>query len=366
VEDGIESSPVYRYEAIREIHLELTTRCNASCPQCPRNLSGGEPNPSLPMAELSRDDIDRLLPTELLLQLRKVYACGNYGDPMVARDTVAIFQRLRRENPSLELGMFTNGSGRTASFWEALAPVMSYVRFSIDGLEDTNHLYRRGTDWGRIMASVRAFIAAGGRAEWDFIVFRHNEHQVDEARALAAELGFSRFFLKKTSRFFTGTAPKPKQVLGKGGTPEYAIEEPTDERFKNTAVVELARLTEGARFREYQAKTPIDCKAAAHRRLYVSAEGLVFPCCWTGALYPPGRPAGSAQVWDLVRRLPRGKESLDGRVTSIRDIVEGPFFQELIPASWAPRAIGDGRLEPCVRACGAHDAHSAQYGASLL
>ena len=27
------------------------------------------------------------------------------------------------------------------------------------------------------MANVDAFLAAGGNAEWDFIVFEHNEHQ---------------------------------------------------------------------------------------------------------------------------------------------------------------------------------------------
>ena len=61
-----------------------------------------------------------------------------------------------------------------------------------------------------------------------------------------------------------------------------------------------------------------------------------------------------------------GKVALDGRRSSIREIVEGPFFQELVPAGWGPGAIADGRLEPCVRACGAHDMHSAQYTASLL
>jgi MoaA/NifB/PqqE/SkfB family radical SAM enzyme len=354
---------VYRYEDIVEIHLELTTRCNASCPQCPRNVSGGPVNPALPMAELSLDDVRRIFPGELLRRLRKLYACGNYGDAMVARDTLAVFEHLRTENPGMELGMFTNGSGRPPSFWQELAKVTSFVRFSIDGLKDTNAIYRRGTDWAHIMQSVTAFIAAGGRAEWDFIVFRHNEHQIEAARALACELGFRRFFLKKTSRFFSAAGLSHKQVLERDGSPAYVIEEPENPVHRNPAVVRLAQID---RIADYQAEAEITCKAVAHRRLYVSAEGLVFPCCWTGALYPPGRPAGTAQVWDLIRRLPEGKASLDARRTSIEDIVRGPFFQELVPSGWPRRSVADGRLEPCVRACGTHDAPAAQYGQSLL
>jgi hypothetical protein len=52
------------------------------------------------------------------------------------------------------------------------------------------------------MRNVDAFIAAGGNAEWDFLVFRHNEHQVDAARALALGMGFTLFNAKATSRFF--------------------------------------------------------------------------------------------------------------------------------------------------------------------
>jgi MoaA/NifB/PqqE/SkfB family radical SAM enzyme len=357
---------MYAYDDLREVHLELTTRCNASCPQCPRNLSGGEVNPALPMAELSLEDVRRILPTEFVRRLRKLYACGNYGDPMVAKDTLDVFLHLRGENPAMELGMFTNGSGRTRAFWEGLAKVVSYVRFSIDGLEDTNHVYRRGTHWPRILESIEAFVGAGGRAEWDFLVFRHNEHQVDEARALAAKLGFSRFFVKRTSRFFSPQAPAAplsKTVRERDGREAYVIEAPMDPSLRNPAVV---RLTEVGSFAEYQATTPITCKAQAHSRVYISAEGLAFPCCWTGALYPPGKPAGGAQIWDLVRRLPGGKAALDARAQPLRAIVEGPFFRELVPGGWEPRSVKDGRLEPCVRSCGALDAHAAQYGASLL
>lgn len=354
---------MYRYEDLREVHLELTTRCNAACPQCPRNLSGGAVNPGLPLVELGLDDVKRIFPSELVRRLRKLYACGNYGDPMVAKDALAIFEHLRSENAAMELGMFTNGSGRTASFWRSLAKVVTYVRFSIDGLEDTNHLYRRGTEWSRIMASVEAFIGAGGRAEWDFIVFKHNEHQIDQAQALARELGFKRFFVKKTSRFFASGSVSAKQVRERTGAPAYVLREPENPDLKNPAVVRLAQVAE---FATYQAETEITCKAAAHRRIYVSAEGHVFPCCWIGALYPPNKPVGAAPTWDVLRRLPEGKASLDARRSSMRDIVEGPFFQELVPAGWAKRSVAEGRLEPCIRACGAHDTHAAQYGASRL
>ena len=65
--------------------------------------------------------------------------------------------------------------------------------FSIDGLADTNKLYRIGINHDRVMANAKAFIEAGGKARWKFIVFRHNEHQVEEARELAKDMGFWQF-----------------------------------------------------------------------------------------------------------------------------------------------------------------------------
>ena len=56
------------------------------------------------------------------------------------------------------------------------------VIFAIDGLEDTNHLYRVNTNFNKIMENAKAFINAGGIARWDFIAFAHNEHQIEEAK----------------------------------------------------------------------------------------------------------------------------------------------------------------------------------------
>ena len=74
--------------------------------------------------------------------------------------------------------------------------------FGIDGLEDTNHIYRQGTVFKQIIRNVKAFIQAGGRAQWDFIVFKHNEHQVEKAGELSKKLGFEIFSIKRSNRFY--------------------------------------------------------------------------------------------------------------------------------------------------------------------
>jgi len=52
-------------------------------------------NPALPLVELELPDVRRIFPGDFVRRLRKLYACGNYGDPMVARDTLPIFEHLQ-------------------------------------------------------------------------------------------------------------------------------------------------------------------------------------------------------------------------------------------------------------------------------
>src|SRR5581483_2052964 len=197
---------MYSFSSITKLHLEITDKCNAACPQCPRNEHGGRVNPALPLVELTLADIKAMIPESLVRQLRTIWCAGTYGDAIVANDTLQIIEYFLHANSHICLGIHTNGSARPASWWAALGRLIphgkGYVRFGIDGLEDTNNLYRRHTSWNTVMRNVTAFIGAGGNAEWDYLVFRHNEHQVEEARALAKKLGFTRFYVKATSRFF--------------------------------------------------------------------------------------------------------------------------------------------------------------------
>ena len=72
--------------------------------------------------------------------------------------------------------------------------------FGIDGLEDTNHIYRRGVKWERLQNNFREYIKAGGNAGWQFIVFPWNVHQIEEARQRSLDEGFTAFSIVQTVR----------------------------------------------------------------------------------------------------------------------------------------------------------------------
>ena len=106
--------------------------------------------------------------------------------------------RVRENEKQISCQVHTNASLRTPDYWKEIAYLTkknphSMVKFSIDGLHDTNHLYRRGSNWEKIMENAQAFIDAGGRAWWQYIVFDWNKHQVALARKLARKMGFDAF-----------------------------------------------------------------------------------------------------------------------------------------------------------------------------
>lgn len=348
---------MYPYSQIKTLHLEVTSKCNASCPMCLRNISGGKTNPRLPLTELRLSDIKAMLSPSFIKQLSRLYMCGNYGDPMIARDTIRIFQYLRNQNPAIHLSLFTNGSGRSASWWRELAKVADVTHFSIDGLEDTNHIYRRGTDFRKITASAAAYLKAGGYAVWDYIVFRHNERQVEKARLLAKKMGFQKFVIKKTGRFFSNQRSQVKSqqpVRNNKGEVEYFLEMPENPNYRNPSLTMSKNLTvSNQSLYEHFNQTPIVCKAAAEKSIYISAEGYVFPCCWlANQLYPWYYKEKEGQVWQFIDSLPQKEQSLDLKKRSLRDIVEDIFFQKLVPQSWQGKDIKKDRLQVCAKTCG--------------
>ena len=358
---------MYKYQEVKALHLEITSKCNARCPMCLRTVLGGKNNPHLPLVELSLADIKQMFPEKFIMQLDRMYMCGNYGDPIVAQDTLEVFKYFRRINPKIRLDMFTNGSAKSEAWWKDLAQVIDLVHFSVDGLEDTNAIYRRGTHFPSILKNIRAYRQAGGVAVWDYIVFRHNEHQIEEARALANNLEFKSFNVKKTGRFFSNVKIQSKnqqEVFNRQGELDYVIEMPLDESYHNKALAKESSLIEKyGSLEAYLDQTPIRCKVAEEKSLYVSGMGRAFPCCWTAnQLYPWYFKAKSSYMWKLLEELDGGVTNLDLRSHSLESVVNGEFFQKVLVNSWSRSSLKDGKPKCCAKTCGTEfDPFRAQF-----
>jgi hypothetical protein len=327
---------------------------------CARNIHGGALNPDMPLSEMTLADIKAILLPDFIARLKRIYACGNYGDPIVARECIEVFSYLREHGPQLNLCLHTNGSARRPQWWRQLADIMQqgphYLRFGIDGLEDTNHLYRRGTDWKTVMRSAATFIEAGGHAEWDFLVFKHNEHQVEEARQLAQDMGFREFFVRKTGRFLSSGELETSErfdVLDKQGKFEYWLEQPTNPEYLNPAFGNLEQVKQ--RYGQYQTyldQVEVNCKVAGNKgKIYLSAQGYALPCCWLGAVFSESSTAERQQFAELINEH-GGSTAVDAKCSGLKQVIEGPLFQQAIPRSWDLQSIADGKLAICARTCG--------------
>ena len=348
---------MYKYEDIRVIHLENTQNCQASCPMCDRNQNGGDINPHIDLSELTLDDCKRIFEPNFIKQLKTMYMCGNLGDPIVARDTLDIFKYFREHNKDMWLSMNTNAGARDESWWSELAQIfgrMGTVIFSVDGLRDTNHLYRQGVVWDNVERAMKSFIAAGGRARWDFLIFEHNQHQVEEAEEISKLMGFERFQAKKTGRFVTAKSQKKEshQAVNRKGEKTTELKKP-DKKYQNKALSKQDMLIQKyGSMDAYYDVVPINCKVQDEGSLFITAEGLAMPCCWTaGRMYKWWHKNPMVeQVWDFIERY-GGKDAISAKKHGLKAVFDTGLFDE-IEDSWNQPSCGNGKLKVCSMKCG--------------
>jgi len=358
----------FDYFKVDEYQLEITTYCNAACPQCPRNISGGSVNPHLPLCHLSRQTIDRAFTPELCGRTRQIFFCGSYGDPIVHPDFLDILRDFRNKNPTLWLYIHTNGGVHDTAWWTELAEILNgygKIDFGIDGLEDTNHLYRRGVKFDKAINNAQAFIQAGGKAQWNYIVFKHNEHQIETARLLSEVIGFEKILFRGTGRFLNHQTLEESEtwnVTPKREQP-YQLEVTTLDEYRNASMKRLDDLKlEYPDIRDYFDTTPIKCDACVGNKVSITAEGLVLPCnFFEHNLYDARfrdrdiQPSahdlhfvdGKNQVAEFVEQH---RSELDIHTNSIEQVYNSDFWNKLV-SSW-DKTLDQGRIFECAFTCG--------------
>ena len=365
-------------------HIELTDKCNARCVQCSRNfvddLGNLNESPNLCLTEITIDQYKDIF-KDYLHKTKTINFCGNMGDPLFAKDILAIteysFSHVLRPEKGL-LKIYTNGGFRSKKWWSEYGNFLKdkkhEVNFAIDGLEDTHHFYRTNTRFHRVIENATAFIEAGGTAEWSFIRFGHNQHQEDDCRKLAKELGFKKFTAVNTQRFYgrekisykwrdvdySITRYKPEQKIVKAlpskdlnRTTKVWNKTPVNKISKD--VVNISTETARAKFQKDVVKSTkestgsIDCHVAMRNEVFIDCMGYVHPCCWIGSheYHRINKIKKRVAGDDFNDFLLESREFEPAWEKSFLDTIKNDWYQHILPLSWdiSPCTI-------CARQCG--------------
>ena len=188
----------YDINTVKVLEIELTTFCNANCGACDRNINGGPINLKMPLHHMSFDTWKQIVQDKNLSNISTLTFDGNFGDASMHPYIIKFLEYLSSIKNDLFIKISSNGGARNTKFWNELATALQKFRshemqFAIDGLEDTNHIYRRNVNWNKLIENVTAFNTAGGISTWRAIIFDHNKHQIKEMRNLAKQLNFYKF-----------------------------------------------------------------------------------------------------------------------------------------------------------------------------
>jgi hypothetical protein len=175
------------------IRLEASSVCQLRCPVCPTGQ--GKTRESVCGSGLLRfTDFKRLLDRNTFVREVEL---SNWGEVFLNRELVAILEYAFLRRVTITISNGANLNHASDAVLEALVRTrVEEVVVALDGATpETYRKYRIRGNFDRVIANVRKINRfkerhGSGRPRliWQFIVFGHNEHEIDAARRLAGNL----------------------------------------------------------------------------------------------------------------------------------------------------------------------------------
>lgn len=349
----------------KKIEIEISSKCNAACPGCKRvDLT----RKKLPFDEINLDPQILYKAFENVnLKDTEIYLCGVLGDPILHQDIIEITKYFLDKDSKVVIS--TNGSLRSISFWEELGNISKTrkleIKFAVDGLEDTNHIYRVNTEWKKIISNMTSYSRAGGKGNWVFITFNHNKHQVEEAKSIAESLNF-KFSLRQSIRnsdqyYVTSTNQIQKNKINED---KYYIKA-ADKSIVHPYINEYRKIQEAKKIHDVKllkgvaryenrkvipmefiqnSENQINCKLIHEDEIFISSNGRVWPCCF---------------LWDEYLRYSEfysmtninfGILWNDLNNFSLNEIFSHPYYSKILEESW--KVYNQYHTSRCWLSCG--------------
>lgn len=174
--------------------LDPNSGCDLHCPFCATGKGKGTRARTRLKWDHFKAVLDELGPYLLHIEF------SNWGEPLL---NPRIFDMVRyAKSFGVEVHLSTNFNTFSEEAAEKLLDSgLDWLVLSIDGAsQETYSRYRVGGDFEKVIANIKTLVAAKKRrgvkkphVSWHFLVFRHNEHEIGQARRLAYSLGVDRY-----------------------------------------------------------------------------------------------------------------------------------------------------------------------------
>jgi len=270
--------------------IEPTNACNLRCPLCPTGRGTlGRKTTFLPLG-LFKQCIDELGASLLEVNV------SNYGEPMMHKELPEMVAYAKANAPGAKVVIGCNAHFlNDESAPRLVESGLDLIYISFDGVDqETYEKYRVRGHFEKVVAGVKALLAARealGRTnpfvELQFLVMKHNEHQMDAFRTMAHELGVDRRIIKPVSFNVADWDDADTRAT-------YGEFFPDNEDYR-------VYRHEGDSW--HWKKDELAFCTAAWRSITVLADGSIVPCCRDPrGVYTMGNVAdGVLEVWNGER-----------------------------------------------------------------
>lgn len=317
-----------------EIFVDISTYCNAGCPQCHRtNPDTLQKVDWLPLLQWSLDDFKKAFPISLLKDepvpiIRCFSICGTWGDPIMNKDIKEIIEYIvKNSHDKLKIVVDSNASIRDEQWWWEFGMIGGkklHVTFDIDGINQEMHeTYRVNSDLQKVLNNMKAFSETPGTARAQTILFKHNQDYINEIKELATKYGANDCLFVQSDRFHETTT-----------------------RYYNDGKIKLekATLSPPNPFITYTNSTKleeqIECRWKKGNKLVVNIDGSVHPCCYFVNpyymhTYNPSKKHKEFYEHPVIQEYTKTKDELNIFKTPLLDIIDNSkWFNDVLPNSW--------------------------------
>ncbi len=217
------------YVQSHSLRLEVSSKCQLKCPLCITGTGFNRKHSPVSWGHLRLQDFQKLLDDNP--QVRDL-ELSNYGEILLNPELIPMLRLAHQKNVRLTALNGLNLNHLSEEQAEALVRYrFEKMKISIDGASPESYaIYRVGGDFWKVIRNIERinhykakFKSKYPKLKWQFIVFGHNEHEIEKAQAMATSLGMG-FKIKlnyKPKKFPIQNPQKLRKLLGAANIAEY-------------------------------------------------------------------------------------------------------------------------------------------------